>query len=387
MKLNLIKTIWLPAFLFLTFGLVFQACNQEDSLLNNSDWNRPLSSKVLEAKIWFDKKSNSSIKPIWQLAKVEGNIVEIPIEVDGQFQIPSLKQDKVVFGKQRLYFVKSSNSSGGAIVNFLPLAQFKGRVKDISILNYRNLSFSGLVIVKDLNDNFLRGIHCENGHFVSKIIQKKITEGQLNTRGDCHWGEELYACGSVCSGGACGEPQCSSRDTYTCTYSDPDPNPNPDPCADGSCDNGCPMGICDDGNGPDSGGSDDGEDDQNQPITQPCLSFGEITNNGNWRFKDASIRSLTIQGINLEDCSITLTISNMTSTAMTNAQIQGFSNSAVRTATSNIVQNTTAAGFAGMWAREFRDLANRNGFNGHQLTISPNQQLPFGRGVAATNCN
>jgi hypothetical protein len=259
MNLNQNKSFWLLAFLFLTFGLAFNSCKQEDALSSNSDWNRPLSSEVLEAKAWFDKKSVSNIKPIWQLAKVEGNIVEIPIELDGQFHIPSLKQDKVVFGKQRLYFVKSGNSSGGSIVNFLPLSEFKGRIKDVSILNYRKHGFSGLVVVKDLNNNFLRGVHCDNGHFVSRIIQKKIIEGQLNTRGDCHWGEELYACGSVCVSGACGEPQCSSRDTYTCTDPDPDPNPDPDPCADGSCNNNdCPFGICDDGgNGGDGSTNND----------------------------------------------------------------------------------------------------------------------------------
>ncbi len=251
MNLNQNKSYWLLAFLFLIFGLAFNSCKQEDALSSNSDWNRPLSSEVLEAKAWFDKKSVLNVKPIWQLAKVEGNIVEIPIEVDGQLQIPSLKQDKVMFGKQRLYFVKTDKNAGGAIVNFLPFTEFKGRIREVSILNYKKQNFSGLITVKDLNDNFLRGIHCKDGVFVSKINQKKIIAGQLNTRG-CTWVEELYACGSVCSGGVCGEPQCSSRQTWVCD--DVDPFPQPDPCADGSCNDGCPFGLCNEDGGPDSGG-------------------------------------------------------------------------------------------------------------------------------------
>jgi hypothetical protein len=265
MQLTQTKPYGLLLFVFLTFGLAFNACRYEDSMSNNSDWIKPLSNQVLEAKAWFDKTidfeaQKPKIKPLWQLAKVEGNTVEVPIEIDGQLQIPSLKQDKVVFGKQRLYYVKSDEKQGGAIVNFLPFTTFSGKLRDVSILNYQKQGFSGLVMVRNLNYQFLRGFHIENGKFVTKVKQKESKIGDLNVRTECHWEEELYACGSICIGGVCGEPQCSSRDKAVCISGDPDPdpNPNPDPCADGSCNNGCPFNICEEGG--------DGNPTDNPPV-------------------------------------------------------------------------------------------------------------------------
>jgi hypothetical protein len=205
MQLTQTKPYGLLLFVFLTFGLAFNACRYEDSMSNNSDWIKPLSNQVLEAKAWFDKTidfeaQKPKIKPLWQLAKVEGNTVEVPIEIDGQLQIPSLKQDKVVFGKQRLYYVKSDEKQGGAIVNFLPFTTFSGKLRDVSILNYQKQGFSGLVMVRNLNYQFLRGFHIENGKFVTKVKQKESKIGDLNVRTECHWEEELYACGSVCVG-------------------------------------------------------------------------------------------------------------------------------------------------------------------------------------------
>jgi hypothetical protein len=265
MKFNQNNSYWLFAVLLLTFGIAFNACKREDSLTNNSDWNRPLSSETIEAKAWFDNSVltntpvTQKIKPIWQLAKVDRNIVEIPIEINGNLQIPSLVQDKILFGKQRLYFVKSANKSGGAIVNFLPLSEFTGRINDVTILNCQSKAYSGLIMIRDLDNNFIRGFYYENGKFIKKVTTPVNTFNTLNTRTTCEWKEELFACGSVCFGDGsdkvCGEPQCSRTEAFTCVDDPDDPN-NPDvpdpnnPCADGSCfDPNCPYGICDEGSG------------------------------------------------------------------------------------------------------------------------------------------
>ena len=233
---------FLALFVLLCIG-AFLACKNDmitDDYLRSSVQPSTSIAKFEGTKTWFSSYLNSpavassskyrEMKPVWEQAKMVNNHIEVPFTIDSKMGIPTINDGLKRVGKQFLLIGNPAAPKKGYIVNIMPTLDFKGDMKNITLDNYRKEGFSGVITVRNLNGQAMEGVEYKNGKFKSKLKARSNDTKSLQVRQTCEWKEELYDCGTVCVGGYCGEPQCSSRFYLDCWGDDDDGDGDGDPC-------------------------------------------------------------------------------------------------------------------------------------------------------------
>ena len=147
--------------------LSFFACQQD--LQEPTNQSQVTSGRNIQAaKVWLDNYQKSDavdasskfkrMEPQWNEAIAVGNVVEIPIKIDGDFNVPSLNNDLTHLGKQRLViYDKGIKGKIAYVLDYMPSKTFSGDIEKVDATNFRTKRFDGIIAVYNLNNKNLGG--------------------------------------------------------------------------------------------------------------------------------------------------------------------------------------------------------------------------------------
>lgn len=265
----------LLAFMLLVLG--FFACREDlqEGLIKTSDV--ALSAEIQAAKSWFDNYQKQSslpesskfkkMTPVWSKAITVHNAVEVPFTIDGKFYLPSLDQTKKHMGRRKLViYDNGSRGRAGYVVDYMPAETFTGKIKDINSINFRQLKFTGMVDLYNLNHVNLGRFMYKKGKFVQRYYEDTSSssgkeDGNCTTTVvvECDLNSDPIVCYDVfqltCKKPTPNEDPCDGPNPPSNCNEDPCAGPNPPPnCSGDPCDGPNPPPSC--GNGDPCAGQD-----------------------------------------------------------------------------------------------------------------------------------
>jgi hypothetical protein len=117
-----------------------------------------------------------SIKPFYEGAVLDGNVVEIPFAVDSKMASISQYDNFEKLGKQRLIVVNTPNVGLGKacyIVNYAPSKTFAGKIADVTVRNFQAKQYDGAIIVQDLDGKNVVGYSIEGGKITNTLSPRQ----------------------------------------------------------------------------------------------------------------------------------------------------------------------------------------------------------------------
>ncbi len=194
---------------------------------------------ITKAKLYFDSKakvnplkkgysiSSSKImlekKLFWEEAIVQElfgtQIVVVPVQVD---KILAIQKDGGAMEKRahQTLLILYKNLSDDWVVEFLV------KIPDQDYLDRKNVktkSFTGTVLVKDLNDNFLKGYAIKDNGKVYKVLSNSVnsaTKKQISVKSTCTITDHFW-CNTVSFEGSIGTHCVYEYTTMECTEAPP----------------------------------------------------------------------------------------------------------------------------------------------------------------------
>ena len=151
--------------------------------------------------------------PQWSEAIAVGNAVEVPIMIDGNFNVPSLHNDLTHLGKQRLViYDKGGKGKVAYVFDYMPSDAFSSKIDEVNAVNIRDKKFDGKLAVHTLSDKKIARFVWEKGEVHQRIGAR--TGNATST--DCSISVYVYGCGRIIIGGNVGSLECSVRYTISC---------------------------------------------------------------------------------------------------------------------------------------------------------------------------
>jgi hypothetical protein len=157
------------------FSFVLVSSCQGDLVLDPSI----TTNKVQEAKLWYEvrvKPTKNAPVPLWEYAKEYGEYVEVPMGINGKFDIPAI-EGSINLGKKSFLYKTQGQVTKGTIVELVPDRTYTSNVHDLQFSELKNVKFNGLALFKNILDVPLRGYVLNDGQVVKKLKPVKPVEG------------------------------------------------------------------------------------------------------------------------------------------------------------------------------------------------------------------
>ena len=200
--------------------LSFFACRQDLQVAPVESSLSPTESikRINASKGWFAsyKKSGmversptfKNIEVLWDEAVAIGRLVEVPFLLNGERNFPSLYEDVIQSGKQRLVIIdRGAEGRKVYIFDYMLSKDFIGKIEDVH-LNFRSKQFDGMFAAHTFDSDSISGFVWDKGKLTKRLHAKS---GGFVLR-DCFVQTYEFACGRVMGG----PRQCSQGSRLIC---------------------------------------------------------------------------------------------------------------------------------------------------------------------------